>query len=115
MNEFEDQYMTTGAMNFPAALTIAAEMFDNLNEQAKEEVNLVVIDRAGSVFIIGQGDLFPTNEQAPIPQGFIIYRDDILEFFQDEEAHADSVAEEAIQESNEEIGNNAEINSADIP
>jgi len=80
--DYTDQYTTTGAMNFATALVCATTMFTNLIPEAQEEVNLVIVDRAGGIFIIGVGELFPTNEDAPVPQGFVIYRDDIIEFLE---------------------------------
>ncbi len=105
--DFTDQYLQTGAMNFPAALTYAAETFMNLNEKAQEEVNLVIVDRAGSVYIIGTGEHFATNEYAPSPAGFIIYRDDIIEFVEDEDADAEE-GEGGEPEPTDEIGNDSQ-------
>ena len=82
-DQTEDQYMTTGAPNFESALSIASGYYRTLNEEAQEEMTLMVVGRFGEITIIGSGDVLPSNEDGPQAGGFIVYKDDIVDFLED--------------------------------
>lgn len=80
----EDQYMQGGAPNFETALSTAAVFFQNLSEEVQEEVLLFVVGRYNEVTIIGQGEQLPSNEEGPTSGGFIVFRDDVINFLEDD-------------------------------
>lgn len=80
----EDQYLEGGAPNFESALSVAATLFQNLQEEVQEEAVVLVVGRYNEVTIIGQGEAIPSNEEGPVSGGFIIFRDDVINFLEDD-------------------------------
>lgn len=112
VNQFEDQYVSTGAPNFETALMIAVAFFENLEHQAQEDMSLMIVDRSGSAYILGTGEVWPNNENAPVPSGFIIYRDDIVEYLNNEDPE-DGEDDEVKEATITQIGNEAKRPTAD--
>lgn len=103
-----DQWATTGAPNFESALALAASIYENLEKKAKKDLWFLVVDRAGACFFIGSGEIFPTNEEAPAPMGFIVMKDDIINFLAEEPAEEEDDVEEDEDEEVEEEEEDAE-------
>lgn len=80
----EDQYLEGGAPNFEAALAVSATVFQSLQEEIQEEVLIMVIGRYNEVTLIGQGESLPSNEEGPVSGGFVVFRDDVINFLEDD-------------------------------
>lgn len=103
MSDVDDQYVSGGAPNFESALAVAAQLYSNLSEDAQEEAVLFVVGRYGEVTIIGSGENLPSNEDGPQSGGFIVYRDDVVNFLESDDSEGgDEEEEEEVEEEEEE-------------
>lgn len=104
--QVEDQWAVSGAPNFESALGIAATLYSGMVDEYQDDIILMIVDRAGGVFVMGLGEKFPTNEDAPVPSGFIVTKDDIINALEssDEEPNDEEPDDEEEEEEEAEEG-----------